>query len=59
MLRRLNEAAFDYDEQKSTAGIPRAVKTTPGPLLAITTWAKLLQSIDDELAGMNHRREMT
>jgi hypothetical protein len=50
MLKRLKEFAIDYEEQKPTADIPRVVKTGSGPLLAVTTWAKLLQSIDDELA---------
>ena len=50
MLKRLSEAAISYEEQKPTADIPRLVKTGPGPLLALTSWTKLLQSIDDELA---------
>jgi hypothetical protein len=50
MLKRLNETAIDYQEQKPTADIPRVVKTGLGPLMALTTWSKLLQSIDDELA---------
>ncbi len=50
MLKRLSEVAIDYEEQKPTADIPRVVKTGLGPLLALTTWTKLLQSIDDELA---------
>ncbi len=50
MLKRLDEAAIDWEEYKSSADIPRVVKTGTGPLLALTTWTKLLQSIDDELA---------
>jgi hypothetical protein len=50
MLKRLNEAAIDHVDQKPTADIPRVVKTGLGPLMALTSWSKLLQSIDDELA---------
>lgn len=50
MLKRLSEAAIGFNDQKATADIPRVVKTNLGPLLAITSWSKLLQSIDDELA---------
>lgn len=50
MLKRLSEAVIGYDEQKPTADIPRLIKTSLGPLLALTSWSKLLQSIDDELA---------
>ena len=50
MLTRLSEATVDYEEQKHTADIPRLVKTDLGPSLALTSWTKLLQSIDDELA---------
>jgi len=50
MLKRLNEASIDYEEQKPTADIPRVVKTGLGPLMALTSWSKMLQSIDDELA---------
>ncbi len=50
MLKRLNEAAIGYEDHKPTADLPRAVKTGPGPMLALTSWTKLLRSIDDELA---------
>lgn len=50
MLKRLNESAIDYEVQKPTADIPVLVKTELGPLLALTSWTKLLRSIDDELA---------
>ena len=50
MLKRLSEAAISFNDQKPTADIPRIVKTNLGPLLAVTTWSKLLQAIDDELA---------
>ncbi len=50
MLKRLNESAIGYEEQKATADIPLLVKTGLGPLLALTSWTKLLRSIDDELA---------
>jgi hypothetical protein len=50
MLKRLGEAAIGWEEYKTSADIRRVVKTGNGPLLALTTWTKLLQSIDDELA---------
>jgi hypothetical protein len=50
MLKRLTEATIGYEDKKPTADIPRLVKTNLGPLLAITSWSKLLQSVDDELA---------
>jgi hypothetical protein len=50
MLKRLDEADIDWEEYKASADIPRVVKTETGPLMALTTWPKLLQSIDDELS---------
>ena len=50
MLKRLKESAIEYEAQKPTADIPMLVKTELGPLLALTSWTKLLRSIDDELA---------
>ncbi len=50
MLKRLKESAIDYETENPTADIPMLVKTELGPLLALTSWTKLLRSIDDELA---------
>ena len=50
MLKRLTESAIGYELQKPTADIPMLVKSDLGPLLALTSWTKMLRSIDDELA---------
>ncbi len=56
MLKRLTESAIEYKAQKPTADIPMLVKTALGPLLALTSWTKLLRSIDDELADEHQAR---
>jgi len=50
MIARIDDATIDYQDQKPTADVPRFIKTDLGPSVALTSWTKLLQSIDDELA---------
>jgi hypothetical protein len=56
LLIRLKESEVAYLNQKHTANIPRIVHTDLGPVLALTTWSKLLQSIDDDLADEQQAR---
>ncbi len=49
LLTRLKEAGIAYNDQNPTADIPRIVCTDIGPFLALTSWTRLLQSIDNEL----------
>ena len=49
LLRRLFEANISTTDLTTTSDIPRAVKTDSGPLLALTSWIKLLSAIEVEL----------
>jgi len=51
LSRRLLDAGISASDQNSPAGIVRSIKTELGPTLAITSWTKLLSTLEREAAG--------
>jgi hypothetical protein len=49
LLRRLRDAQVGVSDRGPSAGTSRLVDTSAGPVLALTTWAKLLAAIESEL----------
>jgi len=52
-IRRLEDVGISVTVRDITAGIVRSVKTEIGPILAITSWTKLLSALELEIAD-NH-----
>jgi hypothetical protein len=50
LSRRLLDAGIPVSDQNAPAGIVRSTKTELGPILAITSWTKLLSTLEREAA---------
>ncbi len=50
LKRRVEEAGISATELEATAGIVRSITTGDGPILALTSWTKLLSVLDHEVS---------
>jgi len=50
LSQRLKESEFEEVDKIESAGIVHAIKTDAGPVLALTSWNKLLSTLEREIA---------